>query len=442
MRFSASCVAAFVVVVFCASGCPEDGGGVEGEGDASEGEGEGGVSVDVGCDADDACGDGLVCDLASATCVAGLDCSVNPGICTFCGEPTTNCSFGAAPAFCDVDGGNVCRRIKGACAPCAVDAECGEGPTGLPSVCADGFCAPGCGACPAGFACDGGGCVPVAQAGSCDAAVNCADGTTCPDGLTCSELGVCLKLCDADVECPVGDLCFQDPGPQQATCVTGCPLGQTVIQDGVDKICHGDGRFGLPCPTAGSTDGCPNGTECRADGACERAGCQSDAECPLARTYCDTATATCLDGCNDPSDCGAFELCTDNQCVAQGCRSKDTSCDLTEFCCGEELFSDASTCPAGNVDGDCFAAPDPFCRECVDDDDCADISAFGIGSFCYELQRQNPQTGDAETLGHFCSVGCRDNDDCPRGILCKTDLPTPDGGEIAGCLDALCPALQ
>lgn len=436
-------VVSLVAVVVVGSAC--EGGSGEGEGEAAEGEGEGegGIDVHVGCDADDACDDGLVCELATRTCKAGLDCSVNPGLCGFCGSPGTNCGFGEAPAFCDVDGGSVCRRIKGACDACSVDAECGEGPTGLPSVCDDGFCAPGCGSCAPGFVCDGGGCIPIAQAGSCDTAIHCADGTVCPDGQVCSDFGVCLDLCEFDVECPAGSFCVTGAAdPFQSTCRAGCPLGQTVLQDGQNLVCHDDGRFGLPCPTAGSTDGCPNGTECRADGVCERAGCQSDAECPLARTYCDVPTATCLDGCNDPTDCGAFELCEENQCRPQGCRSKDTSCDLGQFCCGQELFSDDTTCPAGVDDGACFLAPDPFCRVCEEDADCADAAAFGFGSFCYELTRQNPDTGEDESLGKFCSVGCRDDDDCPRGLGCKIDLPTPDGGTTQGCLDALCPGFR
>ncbi len=440
----------FSITLGLGAGCPEDGPGVaEGEGEDG-GEGEGGnQSVDVGCDADDACDDGLVCDVGSGDCVAGLDCSVNPGLCAFCGEGATDCGFGAAESFCDVDHGSVCRRIKTACAPCSADAECGEGPTGLPSVCADGFCAPGCGACAKRFACLEGGCVPHPQAGTCDGAVLCdasGGGSVCPDGQTCSALGVCLKLCAADVECPAGELCVDEGGPLDGTCVQGCPLGQRVTTNGVEQVCHGDGRFGVPCPTPGSADGCPNGTECRADGACERAGCQSDAECPLARTYCDNPDAAeggvCLDGCNDAADCGAFELCEDNQCQAQGCRSKETSCELGQFCCGAELFDDATTCP-GAVDGACFAAPDPFCRTCVEDADCADVNAFGQASYCYELKRENA-AGEQESLGKFCSTGCRDNNDCPRGITCQPDLPVPGGAEgevISGCLDARCAAL-
>ncbi len=427
-------------VLFVSTACDEVVlGGNEGEG---EGEGDGSnQTVDLGCDDDAGCADGLVCDLSTGDCVPGFDCSVNTSICGFCGAPDVDCGFGAAPAFCDVDHGGVCRRTKGACAPCVVDDECAAGSTGLDSRCSDGFCAPGCGACPAGFECSAGGCVPLPSAGTCQTAIAC-DEATCPDGLSCTELGVCLALCGGDVDCAPGDIC-SDAGAAAGTCVQGCPLGQHVNQDGVDKVCHSGGRFGDPCTTPGEQGNCQSGTECRSDGACELAGCQSDAECPLARTYCDIDSATCLDGCNDVDDCAAFELCTDHQCRAQGCRGKDTSCNLGEFCCGTELFADPSTCSSGSAsgsvdDGACFLAGDPFCRACDDDEGCADIDSFSQSSFCYELTHQNPATGEDESLGKFCSTGCRDNDDCPRGLRCETALPTPDGGTTQGCIGTPC----
>lgn len=427
----------FVSLVGLVSACP--GGGAD-LGNEGEGEGEGETSsVDLGCDADDACDPGLICDLATATCVAGFDCSVNTTICGFCGSPDVDCGFGDAPSFCDEDAG-VCRRTKGACSACSADDECGVADSGLASVCQGGFCAPGCGPCADGFVCQDGGCAPLpgtTDSGTCDGAILCADGTTCPDGLSCSDLGVCLKLCDGDVDCPVGTICQAD-GPTRHTCVAGCPFGAEVIQDGVPKICHGDGRFGDPCTTPGTTAGCPPSTECTATGACDLAGCQNDGECPLPRTFCDVDSATCVVGCNDGDDCGAFEECVDSQCRPQGCRSKNTSCNAGEFCCGQELFDDASTCPAPVADGECFLAPDPFCRTCADDNDCADITSFGVTSYCFELQRQDPATGEDVSLGKFCSVGCQTNDDCPRGIRCITDLPTPDGGTTQGCLEATC----
>lgn len=437
-------LSSLLCVVVAAVGCPAPDGEGEGEGTEGEGEGEGGgTDVEVGCDADDACDDGLYCDIPSGKCLAGFDCSVNTTICDFCGDSDVDCGFGAVDAFCDVDHGNVCRRTKGACAVCTDSSECAEGDTGLPSVCDGGFCAPGCGPCDVGFGCIDGGCAPLPNtttSGTCDGVAACTADADCPDGETCSDAGVCLQLCEADVDCATGLICQAD-GPTRNTCVQGCPFGTRVEQDGVPKICHGDGRFGDVCTAVGSTVGCPPSTECTQGGACDLAGCQSDAECPLARTYCDVESAACVNGCNDVADCGAFELCNldTHSCEAQGCRSKNTSCNTGEFCCGQELFSDDTTCPAPVVDGECFQANDPFCRTCAEDADCADITSFGFSSYCYELKREDPATGEEVSLGKFCSVGCRTNDDCPRGIRCYTDLPTPTEGEVtSGCIEATC----
>jgi hypothetical protein len=435
-------VLAFLTAV--AAGCTDrDGGAADGTGTDGDDDG-GGAAVDLGCDDDGDCGAGLICDLASGACEPGFDCSVNTTICGFCGTPDVDCGFTGVEAFCDIDAGGVCRRSKGACAPCNADDQCAVGTTGLPSVCRDdgdgGFCAPGCGPCAEGFVCVDGGCQPQPTAGACSTAVRCAAASECPQGQSCSA-GVCLALCGSDADCPLGSICADEP-PLVGTCIVGCTLGQRIQQDGVDRICHGDGRYGTPCTTPGTSTGCPAGTECRADGACERAGCQSDAECPLPRTYCDVASATCVDGCNDADDCGAFEQCEGNRCVAEGCRGKNASCDNGQFCCGTELYATGACRDRQDdvvTDGACFLAPEPFCRRCEDDGDCADIDAFGFASFCFELQRQD-EGGNAQTIGKFCSTGCRNNDDCPRGVRCLNDLPTPDGGTTSGCLESLCAA--
>lgn len=444
MRTSVVVVSACLALAGVLAGCTPAGGGPDDTPDGGPGSGGGtGGTVDVGCAADEECGSGEICDLATGDCVPGLDCTQNASLCNFCGDPAADCGFGLAPAYCSDAG--VCRRAQLACGACSDDSQCAESNSGLPSRCIDGFCAPGCGACPPGFRCDAGGCVPVGGPGQCEGAITCRDGESCPDGQTCSGLGVCLALCDADADCPAGQICETEPGPRQQQCVAGCPLGERVNQNGSDVVCHADGRFGPPCPTEGSATGCPGGTECDAAGVCQRAGCQSDDECPLPRTFCDLGTAACVDGCNSVDDCGAFELCEGGQCRPQGCRGKELSCNLGEWCCGKEAFSDASTCPTGVADGQCFLAPDPWCRPCADNDDCAGIAegpyAGGLPSFCYELT-QTDENGQQQSLGKFCSVGCTTNADCPRGLDCVDGLPTDEQGvTTSGCLDTLCPAL-
>jgi hypothetical protein len=426
-----------VVMTGCPGGSAGNGtGGPDGGTGGPDGGGGGGGVVDLGCNNDAACAAGQICDLASAACVPGFDCTANNSICAFCGSSDVDCGFGEASSYCDANAG-VCRRNKTQCATCTSDNECAESGAGLPSFCRDGFCATGCGACAPGYTCEQGGCVMREALGTCATTPTCEENADCATGLTCS-LGRCLALCDSDAACAAGQVCNLMPGPAQQTCVNGCPLGQRATKDGVAVVCHADGRFGPACPgVAGTPEGCPAGLDCRGDGVCELPGCQSDNECTTARTYCDTASSQCVEGCNSVDDCGAFEECIDNACRPQGCRSKDTSCNAGQFCCGAELYEDTSTCPATTSAGLCFLAEDPFCRTCESNDDCADVTAFGFGSQCFELQRQNQQ-GETETVGKFCSVGCRNDLDCPRDIRCVRDLQDEAGATISGCLDEEC----
>lgn len=425
-----------------ALGCPDGAVGLEGEPADSQdagggnGNGSGGSNtVDFGCELDDQCDQGEICDFGTGECIAGYDCTQNPGICNFCSDPGDVCGTGTAEAYCDEEAG-VCRRTRGTCDPCVTDSECGTGQD-YPNICLNGRCAEGCGTtCVAGFQCESGGCVPVESAGSCETAILCRNGEACPDGQRCSDLGVCLAICTEDSECAAGYICSQDPGPNLGQCIAGCIEGQTVMSGSETLICHANGRYGPLCTTPGSTDGCPDGTECEDDGHCGLTGCQTSNDCPLQRTYCDTATGECVPGCEVDDDCAAFELCEEGTCIEQGCRGKDVSCGLGQWCCGEERYA-TEECPSGVEDGQCFLTPDPWCRTCNDNDDCADINFFGQTSYCYELQQEDDQ-GNTTTIGKFCSVGCETADDCPRGLACN-ELPTDqEGVTVNGCLDNIC----
>ena len=432
---------AVLVSVLALAACPDDESKQNTDGGSSNsGTGGNATQLEIGCGGDQECAAGEICEIASGNCVAGLDCSQNGGICSFCDDDTTGCGFVGA-AYCATDAG-VCRRTGATCDACNEDSECGTASNGLPNRCVAGFCAEGCGACPAGFRCEQGGCVPVESAGSCESAILCREGESCPDGQRCSDLGVCLSICDNDSECPPGKICSVDPGPLLGQCLNGCPFGDSIMSNGETRICHANGRYGTPCTTPESTEGCPTGTVCETNGACGLQGCQTDSDCPLVRTYCDVSTGECREGCNDPSDCGAFELCEDSVCVAQGCRGKEQSCNLGEWCCGKETFSDAATCPTGVADGNCFVSPEPWCRPCNDNNDCADIQLFGFTSYCFELNREDDQ-GNSVSLGKYCSVGCESNADCPRGLQCVLDLPTDqEGVTTQGCLGPICQPLS
>lgn len=428
--------------------------------------GGGGAGFDAGivsnnCLRDQECGVGKVCLGNDAGCQSGAPCT-NDGVCGECESGgSLNCGF-VGSAYCD-QGAGVCRRILSSCEPCSADAQCGENiQLGLPNKCLSypsggKFCGLACTgtSCSEGFACltaagtncgaNGMDCACRASAavGSCEGAVACSVEADCPTGTHCTTAasltprpGVCLAFCLYDNECPAGKVCQDQPGLNFGQCIQGCTPGQAGPNG---TICHGWGRNGPTCPFTA----CAAGFECSSDtsGYCRLPGCQTDTQCLLARTVCDTSTSTCVPGCHTVDDCGAFELCTNGQCEAQGCRGKNLSCNMGQFCCGKELYDPATTgaltCPAGVTTGSCFNMPDPFCRTCADDDACGDITSFGQASHCYELQREAGDGGTA-SLGKFCSVGCRDSNDCPRGLPCQ-NLPAGQNGEmVKGCMDALC----
>jgi hypothetical protein len=443
-----------------AGGCPSTTGPgtleVQGSSSSSAGSG-GGLSFDAGivssrCLRDQDCGAGHVCGPGDAGCLAGVPCSVGSFVCGECGAGgTLNCGYEDATSYCDTAAAT-CRRTLSSCEPCTADEQCGENlQLGLANRCVDygtdgRFCGLACaGTCSEGFVCEAmGACRVSATVGTCSGAIPCTGDEVCPDGQHCTTYaadparqGVCLAFCLFDDDCPLGTICQTDPGASFGQCIQGCAPGSQVNED---RICHAWGRYGATCPTAA----CPVEYNCSAssDGYCEAAGCDADNECPLSRTYCDVGARTCVTGCQADDHCGAFEQCEGGTCVSQGCRGKDLSCNLGQFCCGTEVYAPlGEACPAGVETGECFVMPDPYCRGCDDDNACADIQRFGQASHCYELSRGTAD-GGSSPVGKFCSVGCQTDDDCPRGVPCL-DLPAGQNGEmVKGCIDPMCAVFQ
>lgn len=453
------------------TGCPP--GGQQGA-DAGGSEDAGPVNTVIpSCNYDTDCGIGEICNDASHRCVAGHDCSgASATVCGFCDDGSVDCGFGQFQAICDGNAG-VCRRIHTSCQPCHSDGECTPDDAMDMNKCLqydDGqFCGVNCAvshSCPRGFFCD-----PLDEVchlspdlGRCSDAVGCTaatEGGICPTGTYCStrdfpdRTGVCLAVCLTDDDCVAPQICRTDPGDGYGLCADGCsPFGPLTSDRSL--MCHENGRRGDSCANnadcltitgtagfecvmeAGPCDPTPGCTR----GWCASAGCQSSAECPLPRTYCDTSTSECIDGCGDSGDCGAFEVCESHACHAQPCRGKDLSCNLEQWCCGKELYDGSSVpehmpCPDGVAFGACFPMQDPYCRQCEDNDGCSDIDQFGYASYCFELKKQDAQ-GNEVSLGKYCSVGCETNADCPRGIQCVQDLPDGNGGTVKGCIDARC----
>ncbi|MCA9560039.1 MAG: hypothetical protein KC583_15935, partial [Myxococcales bacterium] len=210
-----------------------------------------------------------------------------------------------------------CSERAGRCGSCQEDGDCGADlfcrPVGLGRNCVEA-CVDG--ACPDGFRCDGGACLP--QSGFCDACggcggalpvcnpinrtcVECGPGNPCALGTVCDLNGACVAPpmgveCNSNLDCrdaarPICDMqrcigCRDD---------AGCPAGQTCV----DNACADAGD-----PCAGVT--CQEGSACAA-GRCEP-GCARDADCGDERR-CNPATGQCYRGDQRCDRDGATAVC-------------------------------------------------------------------------------------------------------------------------------------
>lgn len=149
---------------------------------------------------------------------------------------------------------------------------------------------------------------------------------------------------------------------------------------------------------------------------CKSVACFSSSDCTLGN-WCSTEDQTydCVEGCQSNLDCPAGENCSDDQqCVAYGCRSTALDCEVGEVC------------NAGS--GQCEAVGGLHCAACeqtewlwddqgtldfCDDEWLGHDGCGGVGQLCI---------GFEGVTGTFCSVGCEDALDCPRGYSCR-DVP-------------------
>lgn len=224
----------------------QGGGGPIGSG-GSGGSGGGGSSCDPAtsvcpCDADGACPDDLTC--SEGICVDG-------------------CDFGY---------------------------ECGPG-----KVCANGQCLPGCGTntpcAEPGTTCENGVCVPDPGNPACD------DQTPCPVAGEICVNGICSTPCDANDDCPTGEVCnastgacIPDPSPLPSCSSSGTTCG------GVGQVCMNDGYCHYPCT---DVDACKL-IDNRFD-ACDQGVCKTDEEVSPE--------------CTSQNPCPAGQDCINNHCL-------------------------------------------------------------------------------------------------------------------------------
>jgi len=213
---------------------------------------------------------------------------------TTCGCVDGTCAWKANQIFVD------CKRSGSRCPPYTPPTEefvsqcraAGGEPVALPDqfgcfvspICStDINCTANASACPLGFGCDSGRCVPAPDFCGGLQMIGCPPGQVCVfNGNYEKASGACRMNCSSDADCGSGMRCekgFCAKAPKENCSVTGCPPG---------LVCTGEECIspqGLPCGGANMTE-CPPGYYC------------------LTSTYCREGQ-TCMDL---PGTCDATDI--------------------------------------------------------------------------------------------------------------------------------------
>lgn len=403
--------------------------------------------TEVGCESDEICGQGEICDLEldPSTCRAGCrdDGSCNPG--QRCDEDTAQCTCVGNE---DCAGVQVC--LRGLCVdPCSSDADCGDGEICNPQT---RQCEEGCGGdddCPEGFVCD-------IQRQACLGRL-CAQDDNCAQGQFCNfdaeqprcavgcRQGGCgfNEFCDVVTrECEAG--CANDGGCQPGdycevdinTCVEGCrDAGECAFDEVCDRIPVSPQELRQRCvpPTCADDDACRLEEYCGLNADRQRNECQPGCRTELDNcppTFaCNAQTRQCESTvCNQDVDCGQGRICVEdngqNLCRV-GCRDDQScpgqsTCNLVSLTCTCEVSDD---CGEGQVcdEGTCIAP-------CGSDDECEEglVCSPGTG-LCAQGCTFDGECGGRE-FGFICNqqtrtceqLTCLGDNDCPELLYCDT----------------------
>lgn len=401
--------------------------------------------VDAGpptCQIDDDCAflhTGSVCDTRAGLCVDGRGCREDnqcqlddPNDPCYRYGTQCRCDHADAPDSGTASYSGTCRRRKGPCQECTVDAECGADVFifGPPEGLGAGKCKllqgdtsnkkhclyQRVGMCPCGTVDDGDGyCRP--QSNSCDQ-VGCNLDKDCPSGSVCTARnmpdggatcgGLCVPRCRWDFVkreavapgCPQGQTCWVDSENLDPTSLY-YGSGRCKVACENDGDCHASsanpfGGANLKCAGEKLMDNTLTPKRCRANGEC-----MDNEECPaLPDTqpnmgYCDRGQFACKTDCrtgNDPisgvpfKDCrspyacaadGGANICRLMSCVEQG--GAGIACPRAHYCCGDDKDNDgkADPCPPKTQQDSagCYLAPTPpFCTKCTDDTTCRTLA--------------------------------------------------------------------
>lgn len=337
----------------------------------------------AGCKSDRECGEGNFCDAALRTCRAKKawcePCTQDEE----CGGPDDFCihhpEFQTTPTFCGVacgagdacpagqkcattEKGKQCLPEVGRCnqaasctpdsgQPCGVDTDCtlGDG-----QLCDQvlGRCVAGQSSCAQGQACD-----PVTHqcvAGcrldrecverfsdpmysclnnSCVRAETCHGDGDCPSTKWCfkasgagdAAAGTCQAACNADLDCPLGQRCVNNPTTARRRCLDGCVNGDNSGCS-LNAICNNGG-----CEYAG-----PNGVRrCQVKEVCAFRESCLNSSCVPAPDHCKACSAGCGAGAcatiYSNVTCGGSAQCPAG--IAQACGNVDGCASSGGYAC-------------------------------------------------------------------------------------------------------------
>lgn len=313
-------------------------------------------------------------------------------------------------------------------------------------------------------ACSTGVDLPDAGTGptACTGVLDCPTGQGCLDGF-CAELpcgGRCTlsEMCVDDACVATDGLdCSDDPG----LCPTGfqCTAGECQRECVTDDDCTADGygscnvelglcgqcTFDSDCPSEAPT--CDT-TVSRCVGCVENDDCRIDNQ--AAGLYCDTATQTCVAGCNGDTDCPSTQRCsggtatTPGRCVECAPISEVNDCapfaprvrcePSTQLCV--QCLSNAD-CTTGQCDTNSNTCVQCVTNEACDKGSTCDLDVFQCflgcngpvgGDNCPDVNPRKPVCDGSIGERGTC-VECLRDADCPWGKVCK------ESGGLPVCVD-------
>jgi len=254
----------------------------------------------------------------------------------------------------------------------------------------------------------------ICQSGEC---MGCAAGAVRCNPAAPAE----VEKCDRNGEW----IFYRDCSSDDKTCDLGACVGGTVDGDEADgDVVEQDPELvGDVCndstPCTDSSMYCFKEEE-QTDGICIKY-CDLENNCPSGYT-CDTATFTCIG--------------ISGYCVSGGqCMAGREFCDMISGqdygLCKPYCYLPGEACPVGtkcclqdSIDSDCAGrdgkciSTQGQCSSCYSDFDC------GSMAYCEKITGQN--------IG-CCKPKCSNDDDCPAGLVCRTDGRCGSGNSSGDC---------